>query len=505
MNKNAENEELVKKATQELKPAHGVQEWAEHSVNIQTGCQNGCRYCYAQCQLVRVKQATPESWLEPVIRGKAIDKAYRKRNGRIMFPSSHDISPNNLVECLIVLRKLLEAGNEVLIVSKPYLSCIKTLCEDLNEFKQQILLRFTIGSTDDEVLRFWEPNAPSFAERLSALKYAHEQGFATSVSCEPMLDLHIGNVIEATKPYVTDTIWLGRANRLQQNIAINRPDDQKTKDRATQLLTEQSDDYLRELYARYKADPKIMFKDSIKKVVGLTQALAIPAAVQAETVQQVADLTKEYVEKLNKVGATEVTAWTEQGRLVSEFIKKIAPDGKPKRDPYKMLANHPDSAHQAQQLRNYHQSYTLYQELGGKEGAPKLPMTFFIAVIPKHITITQKSALLKQAQEENLSVSEHKKRVAQVSGKKTADPKLSPLANELQKFEEHAQKLFADFSSLIDAGWKSKHPDEVIASIGKALKPLIDHAIAQGCYKLDSEVSPKSDSGTNGTETAKAA
>ena len=73
--------------------------------------------------------------------------------------------------------------------------------------------RFTIGAMDDDVLRYWESGAPSFAERLAALKHAHGQGFRTSVSAEPMLDVpHAVELYEAVVPFVTDTIWFGKMN-----------------------------------------------------------------------------------------------------------------------------------------------------------------------------------------------------------------------------------------------------------------------------------------------------
>ena len=203
------------------------------------------------------------------MRTAAIEKGYRKREGKFMFPTTHDITPANLADCLTVLQKILRSGNEVLIVSKPHLPCIQKLCAELRDYKSQILFRITIGSVDNEVLKFWEPNATTFEERLEALQWAHQEGYQTSVSCEPMLDTHIDMVVQAAKPYVTDAIWLGRVNRLRQTIAINCPDDVVTKERAEQLLAEQPDDYLRELYERFKDDPQIKFKDSIKEAVGL--------------------------------------------------------------------------------------------------------------------------------------------------------------------------------------------------------------------------------------------
>lgn len=255
--------------TRESKPAHGVDEWAKGKVNYQDGCSHACRYCYANAMAARFHRAAAASWCHPVIRAKAVNKSYRKREGRIMLPTSHDITPDNLTETLLVLRKLLQAGNELLIVSKPHLDCVKALCADLTGYTAQMLFRFTIGSADDTVLRYWEPGAPAFAERLAALKWAFEQGYSTSVSCEPMLDLHIDKVITAAMPYVTDAIWLGRVNQLRQAISKNCPGDDMAGRMADQLLAEQTDDYLRELYHRYKVDPRIKYKDSIKKAAGL--------------------------------------------------------------------------------------------------------------------------------------------------------------------------------------------------------------------------------------------
>ena len=251
------------------KSVSGVAEWADHSVNIQIGCEHDCKYCYAKSMSVHYGRSTPESWATPCVNQKKVMKGYRKREGRIMFPTSHDITPSNLDDCLTVLGKLAESGNDLLIVSKPHLVCIKAVCEELRDYKDQVTFRFTIGSSDDVILKFWEPNAPKFRERLDSLIWAHKQGFATSVSCEPMLDVHIDRVIHAVRPYVSDTIWLGRVNNFRQAIGMNCPDDAVTKAKAEELLAGQTDDFLRGLYNQFKADPKMRFKDSIKKVVGI--------------------------------------------------------------------------------------------------------------------------------------------------------------------------------------------------------------------------------------------
>jgi valyl-tRNA synthetase len=154
-------------------------------------------------------------------------------------------------------------------VSKPHLECVKSICDLFSDYKNQILFRFTIGSADSAVLKFWENNAPDFNERLEALKYAFNSGYQTSVSCEPMLDDKIDQVIAAVLPYVTETIWLGMPNQLTGRLSINGyKNDQVIMNSARKLMGIFSDKFILDLYARYKDNPKIRWKSSIKKVLG---------------------------------------------------------------------------------------------------------------------------------------------------------------------------------------------------------------------------------------------
>ena len=250
--------------------ASGTKEWAACNVNVQKGCEHGCLYCYAHGNAGRFKKSWAKSWTTPSLNRSAIAKAYKKKHEKpVMFPSSHDITEANLADCLTVLKKLLAAGNRVLIVSKPHLNCIKTLCRELDGFKGQVLFRFSIGSADDAVLTFWEPHAPNYRERLDSLKWAFKQGYKTSVSCEPMLDGHIQRVIDDARDYVTDSIWLGRVNRIQNCLTLNAPGNHDAKRKAAALMELQNDLWIMGLYMKHKDDPLIRYKDSIKQVVGL--------------------------------------------------------------------------------------------------------------------------------------------------------------------------------------------------------------------------------------------
>lgn len=250
---------------------HGTQEWARHSLNIQDGCEHDCRYCYAKTMAIRFKRATAASWRKPKVRTEAVSKCYGRREGRIMFPTAHDITERNVNECIAVLTRLLSVGNEILVVSKPSVEVTTTLCLALAPYRDRLVLRCSIGSASDQCLGYWEPHAPCFRERLESLRHAHGAGYRTSVSGEPMLDGEPEKLVELVRPYVTDSIWLGKANRLRQIIPRNCPADSRAITMMEQLIATQADDNIRLLYKRYAKDRIIRWKDSIKKVVGLTR------------------------------------------------------------------------------------------------------------------------------------------------------------------------------------------------------------------------------------------
>jgi DNA repair photolyase len=243
---------------------------ARNIVNCCTGCSHDCRYCYAKEMAIRFKQVTAVQWPLERIRPKDVFKLHKKYDGQVMFPSSHDITPNNLDACLTVMKNLLDAGNGVLVVSKPHLECIKAICEMFEPFKDKILFRFTIGACDDRVLSFWEPNAPCYDERKKCLIYAYRAGFRISVSIEPMLDsANIDALIGELLPYVTHSIWIGTMNHLGR---FGKGSDMVLRPAIGKIRRGQTASKIKSIYRRYKDNPMIRWKKGIKKVVGIPLA-----------------------------------------------------------------------------------------------------------------------------------------------------------------------------------------------------------------------------------------
>jgi len=215
---------------------------------------------------VRFKRLTEDEWSLERVRQKDVDKKRKLYDGRVMFPSSHDITPGNFDACMVVIEKLLQAGNELLIVSKPHLACIRPICYSFKAYRDKIVFRFTIGACDDEILSFWEPNAPRYEERKASLRHAFEQGFETSVSVEPMLCADgVIDLFTDLEPFTTDSIWIGKMNHFH-NIHI---DNDEVLEAIQVIKDGQSDSNIWKSYNELKDNPLVKWKDSIKKVVGI--------------------------------------------------------------------------------------------------------------------------------------------------------------------------------------------------------------------------------------------
>jgi len=203
----------------------GTQEWSPRSLNCYFGCSNNCSYCYARRMAIRFNRIEGNGdWKNMRPNWKAINKTYRRVKKKdlgdgqydYMFPTSHDITPISVDSCSIVLGKVLEAGNSVLITTKANYKCIDKLYEIVfakpdktpNEYKDQVEFRITITSSDDDILKKYETNAPRFESRLSSLSILNALDFKTSVSIEPYLSNPIKTIL-CIYEFVNNTIWIG--------------------------------------------------------------------------------------------------------------------------------------------------------------------------------------------------------------------------------------------------------------------------------------------------------
>ncbi|MDR1323497.1 MAG: hypothetical protein LBK68_03565 [Candidatus Margulisbacteria bacterium] len=99
----------------------GTKEWAEINRNLSSnkasGCPNDCLYCYAKYMAIKFGRSTVTDWQKGLFDPEKINQQVCKGK-EVMFPSAHDITPDNLSTCLHLIERLLEKDNKVLIVNK---------------------------------------------------------------------------------------------------------------------------------------------------------------------------------------------------------------------------------------------------------------------------------------------------------------------------------------------------------------------------------------------------
>lgn len=197
----------------------------------------------------------------------------------VMFPSTHDITPNTLEPSIAVLRSILQKGKTVLIVSKPHVECVEAMVRELEPWKSQIMFRFTIGCMDNRLLSFWEPGATTFEERLQSLRIAYENGFKTSVSVEPILDMdNVEGLVNVLKLYVSNKIWIGIMKSPRARVRVKTEEERIMLET---LISSQTPEKVKALYEKLRTytvlcwkdttrnilDKQIAWKDSIRKTV----------------------------------------------------------------------------------------------------------------------------------------------------------------------------------------------------------------------------------------------
>jgi len=207
-------------------------QWADKSYNIQKSdmkCPNRCKYCYAHRMATRFGREQKE--LDITVTDKIrVNKKWNDARLKLvyMFPSAHDIFLENVDDYIKVAINILNAGHDIICVSKPRIKCIKKICKAMSKLpkkmniKQRFQFRFTICSDNNEILKDWEPFAPSLDERIESLKYAFEHGFVTSISIEPILD-NPDKLIKLITPYITPvkgSIWIGYMSNCPSDIDI---------------------------------------------------------------------------------------------------------------------------------------------------------------------------------------------------------------------------------------------------------------------------------------------
>jgi DNA repair photolyase len=250
----------------------GTREWSEHSFNCVKGCAHGCLYCYARDNRFNSKRGA--DWTNEEL---TLPKV-RKFPGVVMFPTQHDFTAKTTAHCQTYLFDLLDKGNNVLVVTKSGLDTVEKIIAVLKRFpREQSEIRFTLSQFSVEIGEFWEPGAPDIKKRMAGLFWANGQGVRTSVSCEPWLDTNAAlyALVEAVSHHVTETIWIGHANKLRKRTGwaysprttVDAEQREALDAAITIIEARQTKQESQKVYDALKGNPMVRWKDSYQKML----------------------------------------------------------------------------------------------------------------------------------------------------------------------------------------------------------------------------------------------
>ncbi len=193
-----------------------AREYSELACNLYRGCGHGCTYCYAPAATHQAvdqfrNEPRPRKILDDLCRdAKEMASAGDKRPVLMCFTCDPfqplDVEVGLTREAIKVLH---DQGIPVMLLTKGGERAFR----DFDLLRPADWFGVTLTCVDQEVSRFWEPNAAPPAERIKTLRCA--QGLCqTWVSCEPVLEPDwTFHLIRRAAPF-TDLFRVGKANHM---------------------------------------------------------------------------------------------------------------------------------------------------------------------------------------------------------------------------------------------------------------------------------------------------
>jgi len=184
----------------------------DFSLNPYAGCAFACSYCYVpKFPSARHQPEQKGGWVEAKLNAPQLIKKERALvfGSRIFFSSATD--PYQYIElkyrlsraCLVELLKY--RPKKLTLHTRSHL--ILQDLDLLKQFGESLSVGISITSDSEQIIREFEPQAPSLARRLHLLKTLSSEGISVFASLAPLLPHDGKNLVRLIKPYVSH-VWL---------------------------------------------------------------------------------------------------------------------------------------------------------------------------------------------------------------------------------------------------------------------------------------------------------
>jgi len=198
-------------------PKGKAKEYCDLAINIYTGCNHGCVYCYAPRVLHKTREqfadVEPRKGIVDALKKQLETEDIKDREIQLCFtcdPYPADIDTSVTREVIEVIKN---SGNHVRILTKGGNRALRDF--DLLDGGDWFGVTF-ISFLESKAEKL-EPHAAPNLERLSTLESAHKKGIKTWVSCEPVY--HPASVYDliADENYI-DMYKIGKLNYAPSDI-----------------------------------------------------------------------------------------------------------------------------------------------------------------------------------------------------------------------------------------------------------------------------------------------
>jgi hypothetical protein len=160
-----------------------------------------------------------------------------------------------------IVRILTLSEKNCVQLRNPDISYAEKICNRFNANTDDITFIYDIRSGNSEVLKFWEPNALSFEERLESLKMVNSEGFRTIVFCSYPLDGNTFELVEALSPHC-DHLILEITQKPDEFLSEAELTDQLKVQKAEEILRIQSGDWLINLAEKLKGNSTVWWDNA---------------------------------------------------------------------------------------------------------------------------------------------------------------------------------------------------------------------------------------------------
>jgi DNA repair photolyase len=202
------------------KPKGAAKEYGDLAINIYTGCNHGCTYCFAPALLrknredfekVKLRKDIVESVKKQIEREQIMGKMIHLCFICDPYPADIDTMPTR--EIIRIIKK---SGNYVQILTKGGFRAERDF--DLLDDNDNFGVTFAgYSALDFFGANDIEPKADAPISRLASLQTAHRKGIKTWVSCEPVLTARSIYDLIVIPDYI-DSYKIGKLNYHSSDI-----------------------------------------------------------------------------------------------------------------------------------------------------------------------------------------------------------------------------------------------------------------------------------------------